>query len=55
MKLNWRREIGLVEADADVQVLHGKDAFDPRRRWTVVNYDILGRFEDASRGSSGAA
>src|SRR6476660_8175312 len=29
VKLNWRREIGLVEDDPDVQVLHGKDAFDP--------------------------
>ncbi len=46
VKLNWRREIGLVEEDPDVQVLHGKDEFDPSRRWTVVNYDILGRFED---------
>jgi SWI/SNF-related matrix-associated actin-dependent regulator 1 of chromatin subfamily A len=46
VKLNWRREIGLVDADPDVQVLHGKDAFDPNRRWTVVNYDILGRFDD---------
>ena len=46
VKLNWRREIGLVEDDPDVQVLQGKDAFDPGRRWTVVNYDILGRFED---------
>ena len=46
VKLNWRREIGLVEAEDDVQVLHGKDEFDPKTRWTVVNYDILGRFED---------
>ena len=46
VKLNWRREIGLVEEEDDVQVLHGKDAFDPKTRWTVVNYDILGRFED---------
>ena len=29
VKLNWRREIELVEPDADVQVLHGKDEFDP--------------------------
>ncbi len=46
VKLNWRREIGLVEAEDDVQVLHGKDAFDPKTRWTVVNYDILSRFDD---------
>ena len=29
VKLNWRREIGLVEAEDDVQVLHGKDAVRP--------------------------
>ena len=46
VKLNWRREIDLVEPDADVQVVHGKDAFDPGDRWTVVNYDLLGRCED---------
>src|SRR5262245_8189733 len=46
VKLNWRREIELVEDDPDVQILHGPDAFDRKRRWTVVNYDILGRFED---------
>src|SRR6478735_5115030 len=28
VKLNWRREIGLVEDETDVQVLHGKDTFD---------------------------
>src|SRR5262245_8619683 len=28
VKLNWRREIELVEDDADVQILHGSDAFD---------------------------
>src|SRR5262245_29487834 len=46
VKLNWRREIGLVEDGEGVQVLQGKDAYDGKRRWTVVNYDILGRFED---------
>ena len=28
VKLNWRREIGLVEDEAGVQVLQGKDAYD---------------------------
>ena len=50
VKLNWRREIGLVEDDPDVQVLPGKDVFDPRRRWTIVNYDILGRYEKQFAG-----
>ena len=29
VKLNWRRVIALVEEDADVQVLQGKDTFGP--------------------------
>jgi SWI/SNF-related matrix-associated actin-dependent regulator of chromatin subfamily A-like protein 1 len=46
VKLNWRREIRLVEPDADVQVVEGKAAWEDGRRWTVVNYDLLGRVED---------
>jgi SNF2 family DNA or RNA helicase len=50
VKLNRRREIGLVEAESEVQVLQGKDEFDPAKRWTVVNYDILGRFAERFAG-----
>ena len=45
VKLNWRREIRLVEADANVQVVDGKAAWDDGNRWTVVNYDLLGKVE----------
>jgi len=45
VKLNWRREIRLVEPDADVQIIDGGAELDPTRRWTVINYDLLGRFD----------
>ena len=44
VKLNWRREIQLVEPGADVQVLAGGPSqFEPGHRWTVVNYDLVSR------------
>ena len=46
LKLNWQREIHMVEPGAHVQVLD-KDAPDPDARWVVVNYDRLAKFEDA--------
>ena len=51
VKLDWRREIGLVEPEADVQVVAGQGRVSTEgRRWTVVNYDLLGRFEDRFAG-----
>ena len=46
LKLNWEREIHMVEPGAHVQVLDTDDP-DPAARWVVVNYDRLARFEDA--------
>ena len=46
VKLNWRREIRLVEPDADVQVIDGDRAVEDGRRWTIINYDLLRRVED---------
>lgn len=46
LKLNWQREIRMVEPSAHVQVLE-KDPLDETARWVVVNYDRLARFEDA--------
>ncbi|MFM2182396.1 MAG: hypothetical protein RJB61_690 [Actinomycetota bacterium] len=43
LKLNWEREIHMVEPGADVQVL-AKEAPRTDARWTIVNYDRLGRF-----------
>ncbi|MFZ9628618.1 MAG: SNF2-related protein [Ilumatobacteraceae bacterium] len=45
LKLNWEREIHMVEPDADVQVLDKQPPRDDAR-WTVVNYDRLGRHID---------
>lgn len=45
LKLNWRREIRMVEPGATVQVVPEPDGWRPNARWTVVNYDLLGRHE----------
>ncbi len=42
LKLNWRREILRVYPDAEVRIINGPDEVLPAR-WTIVNYDILGR------------
>src|SRR5581483_5176136 len=44
VKLSWRRETALVEPDGDVQVV-GAGAWAPGTRWTVINYDLLGKLE----------
>lgn len=46
LKLNWRREIQMVEPGAHVQVL-AKEPLDERARWVVVNYDRLAAYTDA--------
>ena len=43
VKLNWRREIQLVEPDADVHVVGKGSSFEAGHRWTVVNYDLVSR------------
>ena len=43
LKLNWQREIAMVEPGARVQVL-ASEALDPTARWVVVNYDRLHRY-----------
>lgn len=43
LKLNWEREIRIVEPDADVLVVRDARGWENGHRWTVVNYDILGR------------
>ena len=42
LKLNWRREIRMVDPDAVVEVIGAKDgAPDGTPRWVIVNYDLL--------------
>jgi SWI/SNF-related matrix-associated actin-dependent regulator of chromatin subfamily A-like protein 1 len=45
VKLTWRNEIRLVEHDADILVVHSAADWQPNHRWTVVNYDLLGKLE----------
>lgn len=50
LKLNWRDEITKVAPDQApfVQVLWGGAMeIDPQARWVVVNYELMGRLEDA--------
>lgn len=43
LKLNWKREIRLVDPGASIEVL-GVDRDAPEdARWIIVNYDILGK------------
>jgi SWI/SNF-related matrix-associated actin-dependent regulator 1 of chromatin subfamily A len=42
LKLNWRREIRMVDPDAVVEVIGAKDGAPERTpRWVIVNYDLL--------------
>lgn len=47
VKLTWRREIAAIESDAAVAVLTTGNDWQAGARWTVVNYDLLGKVEDA--------
>ena len=46
LKLNWKREIQMVDPDASIEVL-GIDKDAPSYpRWVILNYDILGKNAD---------
>jgi SWI/SNF-related matrix-associated actin-dependent regulator 1 of chromatin subfamily A len=41
LKLNWRREIRLVDPHARIEVLGVADGVCSEPRWVIVNYDLL--------------
>ena len=41
LKLNWKREIFLVDPNASIEVLGADGQSDADPRWVIVNYDIL--------------
>ena len=41
LKLNWKREIQMVSASAEVEVLGVDKEVNRDPRWVIVNYDIL--------------
>ena len=46
VKLGWEREIRMVEgAEASIRVVDGKTGPVNDARWTVVNFDLLARYE----------
>ncbi len=52
LKINWKREIGMVYPEDEVAVLSGGDVGEARDQltlqtaWIIVNYDILGKHGD---------
>ena len=46
VKRNWAREIALVDAHSDVEVIEGTAASSATAEWIIINYDILGRHVD---------
>ena len=51
VKLTWRYEIQQVEPGVDVHVVQSAADWQPNHRWTVVNYDLLGRVMQLSARS----
>jgi SWI/SNF-related matrix-associated actin-dependent regulator 1 of chromatin subfamily A len=43
LKLNWRREILLVDPDAAIEVIGSNVPAMEDPRWVIINYDLLGR------------
>jgi SWI/SNF-related matrix-associated actin-dependent regulator 1 of chromatin subfamily A len=43
LKLNWRREIRMVDPDAKIEVLGVANGEQLDPRWVIVNYDILAK------------
>jgi SWI/SNF-related matrix-associated actin-dependent regulator 1 of chromatin subfamily A len=44
LKLNWRREILMVDPNARIEVLGSKSTSADNPRWVIVNYDLLGKY-----------
>ena len=50
IKLNWKREILMVDENASVEVLGIDGARTDTPRWIIINYDILGKHADRLHG-----
>src|SRR5262245_55173164 len=50
LKLNWRREIRMVDPGARIEVLGVADGEHLDPRWVIVNYDILARNAERLHG-----
>jgi len=52
LKLNWRREIRMVDPTAKIEVLGVVDGAQADPRWVIVNYDLLARKRRAAAWNS---
>ena len=50
LKLNWRREIRMVDPDAKIEVLGVADGEQADPRWVIVNYDLLAKNAERLHG-----
>jgi SNF2 family DNA or RNA helicase len=50
LKLNWRREIRMVDCDAKIEVLGVADGERADPRWVIVNYDLLAKNAERLHG-----
>jgi len=46
IKLNWKREILMVDDEASIEVLGVDNDHNDAPRWIIINYDILGKHAD---------
>ena len=46
LKLNWKREILMVDPDAAIEVIGIDQGTGDDVRWVIVNYDLLGKHAD---------
>ena len=46
LKLNWRREILILDSDASIEVLGVDKNPTNTPRWIIVNYDLLGKYTE---------
>jgi SWI/SNF-related matrix-associated actin-dependent regulator of chromatin subfamily A-like protein 1 len=50
IKLNWKREIRMVDKDASIEVLGVDSGQVNAPRWVIINYDILGKHAERLHG-----
>jgi SWI/SNF-related matrix-associated actin-dependent regulator 1 of chromatin subfamily A len=50
LKLNWRREIKMVDPDAKIEVMGITDDEPHDPRWVIVNYDIVAKNAELLHG-----
>lgn len=46
VKINWGLEIRTLDKAGSIQILNGKNTFDWKTDWTIINYDILERYSE---------